>query len=753
MRVRSYLFLLLPAMTLALTAGAQQITDVSLGSGNTRISATAIDAHTLSIELFTGTTYLRYDQGSSAYLAGIDRGVKLLKQGAPDLQQLSYAIQVPSGNGAQVKIRSAEVQNYPGYAIAPSLGNISRDQKPGKRIAGIEYSQDLFYPATQVSLGKVYQVRNTYGQPLSIAPVQYNPVSKELKVCTHMVIEVTFADPILQSSTENAEWADLLKQHFINYGMEPAGTVTPWFTPVPTGGNMLIVTPAKYLNTLKPFMLWKNRLGIKTYVLNVDTLSGGASATNIKQFIGNKYSGWNLSYVLLAGDNTDIPAVHAASLAGPSDIAYGYVAGNDHYPDLMVGRFSAMNEAELKVQVDRSLAYEKTPVLNQAWYRHAVGIASNEGPGDNNEYDWEHMRQIRSKLMNTTGGYTDVAELYDGTHGGMDAAGYPTATDLSTILNNGVTLMNYCGHGAYDFLVTTGFNNNAVTQLTNDNGNWPFVWGVACVSGDFENKTCLGEKLLRQVQTGSGKPAGAIAAFFSTINQSWDPPMRAQDAYIDMLSNGSNPGQQAIGALTTGGTMSMNDAYGSDGADMTDTWLLFGDPSIKLHTRSPELMTVTHPATLTLHTTGVNLNINVPGARAVLYYRDSVLSVATASGGISTHTFPQLTVADTLWVTVSADYHKPYTGYIRVLPTVGIEETEAVNNSIYVYPNPAQSLLYIGNLQEHCRFSCYNAAGALIKEGTVGARKPIDISTLAAGHYYLKLSGKETYKTVPFQVK
>jgi hypothetical protein len=746
------LFLLLSGITFP--ASAQDTgSDLVLGSGPTRIQAKVIDAHRLRIEVFTGKIHLRYDAGSSGYLAGIDKGVKILKQGAPDLQQLSYAINIPSGKTAGVKLISSETQTYGNYYIAPSLGNISRDRQPGPRISGTEYTQNAFYPATQLILGKVYQVREAYGQSLAIAPLQYNPVSKELKVYTHMVIEVTFADPMLKKNGENAEWSSLLQYHFLNYGLEAGGTAQPWFTPVAADGRMLIITPAKYLETLKPFILWKNRLGLRTYVLNLDTLTGGANATNIQQFIKNKYATWNLSYVLLVGDNTDVPAVHDVSLAGPSDIAYAYVAGDDHYPDLMVGRFSANTVAELKTQIDRSIIYEKTPALNQAWYKHAVGVASNEGPGDNNEFDWEHMRNIRSKLMNATGGYTTVAELYDGTHGGQDAAGNPDANDLKNVLNNGTTIMNYCGHGASDFLVTTGFNNNTVPQLTNDNGSWPFVWGVACVSGEFENQTCLGEKLLRQTHATTGKPLGAIAAFFSTINQYWDPPMRAQDAYIDMLTDGMNTQQKAIGVLTTSGTMNMNDAYNTMGEDMTDTWLLFGDPSVKLHTQSPAEMTVTHPATVSLNTTAVNLNISVPGAKAVLYYRDSILSVATASGGGSMHTFPAASVADTIWVTVSADYRKPYVGYIRVLPTVGIDEATKNAELPYVYPNPAQSLLYVGRLKENCSFSCYNAAGALVKSGKLSLNNSqIDISGLAAGHYYLKLNGREAYPTLPFQV-
>jgi gingipain R len=149
----------------------------------------------------------------------------------------------------------------------------------------------------------------------------------------------------------------------------------------------------------------------------------------------------------------------------------------------------------------------------------------------------------------------------------------------------------------------------------------------------------------------------------------------------------------------------------------------------------------------------VNLNVNLAGAKAVLYYRDSILSIVNAAGGISAHSFPALSVADTVWVTVSADYHKPYTGYIRVLPAVGITETEKGNSSPYIYPNPARSSLYVGRLSEQCRYTCYSATGALVLQGNIDQRNNrIDIPTLAEGQYYLKLEGKVQYKALPFQV-
>ena len=57
---------------------------------------------------------------------------------------------------------------------------------------------------------------------------------------------------------------------------------------------------------------------------------------------------------------------------------------------------------------------------------------------------------------------------------------------------------------------------------------------VISVNGNFKNTTCFAESWLRA--TNNGVPTGAIAFLGSTINQSWNPPMCAQDEMNDILS-------------------------------------------------------------------------------------------------------------------------------------------------------------------------------------------------------------------------
>ena len=58
----------------------------------------------------------------------------------------------------------------------------------------------------------------------------------------------------------------------------------------------------------------------------------------------------------------------------------------------------------------------------------------------------------------------------------------------------------------------------------------------------------------------------------STIYQSWAPPMEAQDEMVDILTESySNNRKYTFGGISWNGCLKMNDAYGSEGDDETET--------------------------------------------------------------------------------------------------------------------------------------------------------------------------------------
>jgi len=697
----------------------------------------AVDAETFAVTVTPGAVRTAA-AGSGWTTATIPGAARTLTAGAPDVPVFSYGI-LTGGEGATAEILGARYHDVPDIRLAPSKGAIPRTIDPSTLpfVPGPQYAEDKFYPAQPIALGSGYNIRSAAGQSLHVYPVQYNPVRGVLRVYDSLEVAVRVPGAHFPAEEATADWQGILQNHFLNWTIaaQPQGKTTG-YTPLPETGSMLIVTPAKYLAALQPFRDWKARRGIRTYVLNTDTLAGGATPAAIGAAVQARYASLALDYLLLVGDADDIPPVENAALyAGPSDAAYAYLAGADHYPDLLVGRLSVSNAAQLAAQITRGISYEKTPVTTAAWYPKAIGIASNEGPGDDNQKDWEHMRALRADLM--AAGYTAVSEHYDSTHGGADLPGDPVASDIVAAINGGATLLNYCGHGWGAGLGTSGFSNAEMPQLTNWAGQWPFVFTVACVTGEFMNGTCLAEALTRSVNVG-GAATGAIGAYCSTINQSWSPPMEAQDETTRLIALADSLRPHGIGALSVSGAMAMNDAYGPDGDDMTDTWVLFGDPSLQLRTRKPDTLAVTHAATLTPAAGNFSVGVNRRTATVVIMHRDTILSVKRPTGATATiHARPALAVGDSVTVWVTAPNAQPYTRTVKVTQPSTTEEPAFSRWT--VSPNPATTVLRITAL-EAGGATLSDVAGRVVRRSVLAlGENEMSVETLSAGAYFLTL--------------
>ena len=588
----------------------------------------------------------------------------ILEQGNPDLPTICRSIIIPDSGIMDVKIASSHYDEYSNVNVIPSKGNLYRTVNPDT-IAytwSETYTTNAWYPEQLAGLSDPYILRDYRGQVVMIHPCQYNPVTKVLRCYTELTVEIypveegginvlRRAQPL---TTIDTDFSDVYAHHFLNFGGDR-------YNPVNERGNMLVITYDGFYDAMLPFVQWKNMKGIPTQLVRVSTI--GTTAAAIKSYITTYYNQYGLTFVLLVGDAAQIPTF--SSYGGASDPTYSFILGGDHYSELFVGRFSASTVSQVQTQVLRSVEYEQLPQTGAAWYHKGVGIASNQGPGDDNEYDYQHIRNIRTDLLGYI--YTDVDELYDGSQGGGDAAGNPTTTMVANSLNNGRSIINYCGHGSATSWGTTGFSNSNVNTLQNDN-MLPFIWSVACNNGEFNNyDACFAEAWLRA--THNGEPIGAIGAFMSSISQSWNPPMAAQDESVDILVESyANNKKNTFGALSYCGCMLMNDQYGSDGWEMTDTWHVFGDPSLQVRTNTPGAMTVQHNPMIPSGAT--TFQVTVVGLKDALcaISKDFVLlgSAYTDVNGLATITFTQPITQGPVDLVVTAYNKIPYMTQLTV---------------------------------------------------------------------------------------
>jgi hypothetical protein len=513
-------------------------------------------------------------KGDSYQKLSLKKEAWILRKGEPELPKMTRSLAIPNDAKMAATVVEEEFVDID-MRVAPSKGILMRtvNIKSVPYTFSDLYETDAFYPAERFKLGKPYILRDVRGIAVDVYPFAYNPMQQTLRVYTKLVIEVansgvdTFNN-LMGTGTQkvNDQFKGIYENHFLNYK-----TSSSLLGAVSETGRMIVICYDSYCSTTQPYVDWKISKGIPTQLVPVSTI--GNNYTSIKNYIQTEYNkGDGLAFVQLIGDASHVTPYYSGSEA--QDPVYSLLAGSDNYPDILIGRFSAQSTTDVQTQVDRSIYYERD-MVEASWFHKATNIASDEGAGgghDGGEADWEHSRNFRTDLLGYH--YTTVDELYDGSHGVADASGNPTDSMLSSSLNDGRSLVNYTGHGSTTSFATTGFNNTDVNNLTNQN-KLPLVVAVACVVGQFQTTTSFSEAWLRA--TSGGQPTGAIGFYGSSINQSWQPPMTAQDEIADLMAAQQ---YQTMGGLLYNGSIRMIDEYGTDGADMFKTWHIFGDASL-----------------------------------------------------------------------------------------------------------------------------------------------------------------------------
>ena len=557
----------------------------------------------------------------TAVIVETEKGTPMLDAHSPDLEKLTTSVIIPDSDEMAINILNAEFTEYTNIFVAPSKGNILRTMNPDDIPFqfGEIYEQDAFFPGQLADLRDPYILRDFRGQTVIAYPFQYNPVQKILRVYHSITVEVITTGQIginvkeftRQIPSFTKEYENMYSEHFENFNVDR-------YEVLAEQGNMLVVSYGSFMDEMEPLVHWKNIKGVPTEMVSVT--EAGGSANSIKNFVEDYYYSNGLTFLLLVGDISQVPSLTVGG--APSDPSYGFIEGNDSYPEIIVGRFSSENTSHVNTQVERVINYERYPAPSGDWYMTSLGVASDQGPGDDGEIDCEHVENINEVLGDFT--YEESSSICDPSGSvsqGMNA------------INNGVSVINYTGHGS-DQCWGNGapLCNSDVNNLEN-NGKLPFIWSVACVNGAFQNGTCLGEAWLRA--TNDGEPSGAMAFYGSTVNQAWAPPMEGQDAFNDILAETYEDNiKRTYGGLSANGCMQMNDSYGSSGEYETNYWTLFGDPSLMVRTAEPEDLIVDHPNIVMIGTTNFEVSAGQEGSLSALS-KDGVLkgyAYADASG-------------------------------------------------------------------------------------------------------------------------
>ncbi len=620
-------------------------------------------------------------------------GKPLLQKGMPDVPKYAAAVRVSPQGEWRATVVSSEYEDIPNVDVAPSKGNLLRTELPSvvPFEYGSAYAEDAFFPRILAELQQPFVLRDARGQALWLYPVQYHPLRRMLRIYRSMTIRLTrteasgineLAPAPGTGSAPSRTFEQLQNRLFINgsalVGLAERGDVE-------IQEKMLVIAPAAFLPELEPLLTWKRQRGLVVEVVTTDEI-GSSQANAVYALVRKYYEEQGITYLLLVGDDAAIAPITLPFDKGSyaCDNCFGYLRGDDRFPEVLVGRLHAATPEQARLMVQRILEYEKTPLLDPEndWMSAGMAAASEEGLGygDDGQADWQHGNEWKAKHL--ADGYTWYWEFYDGSQGDYSPTpGHPTADQDGNPLPNhlaqamrqrGASLFNYTGHGWEAGLSSGNLTTHLVRSLNNP-GRYPILIAVACSPGHFTgNVECLGEVWQRAGNYATGQPWGGIAGFFSSVLQSWAPPMEAQDAMNQYLVDADGRLlHPTIGAMAAAGYASMIAAYGPAGEEMANFWNPFADPTTVPRTRFPKNMAVQHPDSLDIGTTSIDVHCPVEGALAALYSQGQLLAVARVSDGAANLRLDPLALTEPLMLTLTQFNYLPYQKAIYVRQPVG----------------------------------------------------------------------------------
>jgi hypothetical protein len=325
---------------------------------------------------------------------------------------------------------------------------------------------------------------------------------------------------------------------------------------------------------------------------------GMQSPQAIKDFLNYAYSNWEapaLKYVLIVGDSTYNPKNKLDPIFGQdtnedyvqsyltytqfqgetlNDEWFGYISGNDLVADLYIGRLPAADDTDAANMVKKILDYE-TAINSRTWQKDTVLVS------DNPVEDWESVFETMNE---------DAAALLPD---GMNAPSKryisqgATTNDLTGDINAGALIVNYSGHGGLQFWADERiFDVADANALTNDQ-LYPFVISMSCRVGYFAYPEIgawapwvetLGEALLR------AQDKGAAAALMPTGMTTTDGQHILNTALFEAIFTEDN---RTLGPAIAKAKMTLWANGGYDYADVSKTFLLFGDPAMALKVPIP----------------------------------------------------------------------------------------------------------------------------------------------------------------------
>jgi hypothetical protein len=367
--------------------------------------------------------------------------------------------------------------------------------------------------------------------------------------------------------------------------------------PTPAGGaDYLIITHPTLISAVAPLAARRSSQGLRVTTVDVEAIydsygPGYMDPLAIKNLLQTAYINWPAPaplYVLLVGDGTydpkDFSGYHAPTLIPPylaqvdpwwgetaADNQFVTLSGNDHLPEMLIGRLPVNTAGEAATVVNKIIQYETNPAPG-LWNAYQLFVADNpDSAGNFHTSSDTAFGEVSAPFIGQRFYYSGSA--------GSELYLYTNPTGLKSAFlsyfNSGASLITFYGHSSWlQWAVEDLFEVTNVGQLTNQS-RLPVILEMTCFTGFFHHPAypnTLDESLLRR----SG--GGAIAVWGSTglgVSTGHDA---LYDGFYQTINQQSKP---SLGAATLAGKLQVYSTGVNQ--DLLNTYTLFGDPATTLN--------------------------------------------------------------------------------------------------------------------------------------------------------------------------
>ncbi len=455
--------------------------------------------------------------------------------GEPKLPVKPLRILLPySTNVEKISVTSSDEKNIQNNVVSDiELGGMSRSFNSSVYNNEIipQYEEEDIYPKQLYNNLGVQCLDGYLILFINLHPVRYLGQTNTVYYYDSISISIETTDynyeNILQKFDDREKIIDMVEnpQMISSYPDEDSGS----FNQGLSNYEYVIITTEDLKNASGEYTFYdlidkRTNDGLTCTIKTVENIyqeyDGVDGPEKIRNFIKDAYLNWNTKWVLIGGDVEKVPIRYLYDIDGAeedevrvtSDVYYQCLDGNYNYngdgywgeefdgvngnridllAEVYVGRAPVDDEDDISAFVEKTLSYENSDWFEDSYLKNVLSAGEHlwDGPGgDGSEYVercidyWTDYDQDTYGLPSSR--YT-ITKLYEKFEPWTDQ-------DVIDIIDNGVSIINHCGHGTA--LAAMKLTISELNELNNTD-KYCLYYTAACHCGQLEKvDECLAER-------------------------------------------------------------------------------------------------------------------------------------------------------------------------------------------------------------------------------------------------------------------